>query len=110
MSDKNKTAPEKETGSGIAAQPASGPSRVYTVKFHTQEGPGGKDDVIVHVGSTNDIGKNWRFKREHEVQIPERAMRAIEDAKIIAYVMDEKTKRPVARETSRFAYTILKVE
>jgi hypothetical protein len=115
MSPNTETATEKKvSGKTPAAQTETGPSadadRTYTVIFHSQEGPGGKDDIVVHVGNTHDIGHNWRFKRENEVQVPERAMRAIEDAKAIRYVMDEKAKRPKPTEVKRFAYTILKVE
>jgi hypothetical protein len=92
------------------AKASSKKEKMYTVKFHSQEGPGGKDDIVVHAGNTKDIGKNWRIKREAEVQIPERAMNVIMEAKITKWETDEKTKKSVSKEVDRFAYTIIRVD
>ena len=92
------------------AAPEPRKKKVYTVKFHSQEGAGGKDDIVIHAGTSTNIGRNWRIKREVEVQLPEEAMQVIFDAKYTIYETDERTKRSSKKEVDRYAYTIIRVE
>jgi hypothetical protein len=106
MSDENLAAPDVESAPTVNFSKG----KMYTVKFHSQEGPGGKDDIVVHVGNESNIGKSWRIKREHEVTIPEAAMDVIKNAKMTFYTVDEQDKKPQKREVDRFAYTIIRAE
>ena len=109
MSEKKTTTPDTEIAA--KAETATPPKeRMYTVKFLSQEGPGGRDDITIHVGNAQNMGKSWRIKRDHEVTIPERAMNVIMEAKTTKYVVDEKTKQTSIQEVDRFAYTIIRVE
>lgn len=103
---KSETAPDM---AGPAGKPGK-KEKMYDVKFHSQEGPGGKDDIVVHVGNAKDIGRNWQIPREVKVTLPERVMNVIQNAKFTTWTTDEHTKEPVSREVDRFAYTIIRVE
>ena len=78
------------------SQPASA-QRVKVV-FHSQEGPGGDDDIFVAVN-----GKAYLIKREHEVELPAEVLEVIKNARQTVF---EHSARGVAeRDVQRFGYS-----
>lgn len=71
------------------------------VIFHSQEGPGGNDDVFVSVN-----GKAYLIKREHEVDLPREVLHAVENARQTVFEPGSEG-RVLPRRVSRFAYSVL---
>ncbi len=71
------------------------------VIFHSQEGPGGNDDVFVSVN-----GKAYLIKREHEVSLPREVLHAVENARQTVFEPGPEGK-VLPRQVSRFAYSVL---
>lgn len=103
MSEEVKAAPEKTS-------PPVKKEKMYTVKFHSQDGPGGKGDIYVGVGNERIVGRNWQIPREVEVTIPELCMNVIRDAKAEIWETDKTTGAPSKKLVDTYAYTIIRVD
>ena len=68
------------------------------VVFHSQEGPGGDDDIFVAVN-----GRAYLIKREHEVNLPAEALEVLKNAR--QTVFEQSERGVVERDIQRFGYS-----
>lgn len=76
----------------------------YKITIHNQEGPGGKDDVVVGVN-----GRVWQIQREQEVVVPEMVYDVLKNAVEKLYYMDARDNLVRATST-RFPISSSPVE
>lgn len=70
-----------------------------SVVFHSQEGPGGDDDIFVAVN-----GRAYLIKREREVSLPAEVLGVLKNARQTLF--EQHGGRVIPRDVQRYGYSV----